>query len=197
MDSSTSVSPRTTCPSPANACPTATRTWSPNRKADKGTRSTLPASRSASTARSTASGRRALSDSSDCVTFSRARLSSQRPVSKKLTNMVSESKYTSGPSQPACPKVTPVLTPNMAAMPSATGASIEMRPCLSAAQAPLKKGPQENSITGRLSTQADQFISCQMSGEISSVPPTYWAVETIITCIMQNQATSRRQSSLR
>ena len=61
-------------------------------------------------------------------------------------------------------KVAPVLATKVTAMPSATGTSMPMRRVRRLRQAPLKKGPAENSSTGRLSTQLPQFSSCAQVG---------------------------------
>ena len=44
-------------------------------------------------------------------------------------------------------------------MPMATGVSMDTLPCRAARQAPLKNGPHEKTITGRLSTQLPQLSS--------------------------------------
>ena len=62
---------------------------------------------------------------------------------------------------------------------------------------PRKKGPAENSSTGRLSTQLPQLSSRAMSGLSSPGPATYDGVASIITCIMQKDATNSRHSACR
>ncbi len=66
---------------------------------------------------------------------SRKRKVSQRPVSKKNTNMVKESKYTVSPHQPPGANVASELTTNAMAMPNATGKSMPTRRALRSCQA--------------------------------------------------------------
>ena len=81
--------------------------------------------------------------------------------------MVSESKYTSWPSGPAGSKVATLLTAKLMAMPSATGRSMPMRPWRRSRSAPRKKGPQEKTSTGRLSTHEAQRSNCALSAASS------------------------------
>ena len=87
-DSSAWVWPASTRPSAGKAWPTGTRTRSPGARRCTLTVSMLPSSRS----RSAVSGRPSSAASSTCATRCRARNASRRPASKKLTNIVSESK---------------------------------------------------------------------------------------------------------
>ena len=86
--------------------------------------------------------------------------------------MVIESKYTSVPKMPPGSKVAPVLATKVTAMPSATGTSMPMRRWRRLRHTPAKKGPAENSSTGRLSTQLPQLSSCARSGASSPGPAT-------------------------
>ena len=64
---------------------------------------------------------------------------------------------------PCGSKVPAVLTTKVMPMPSATGRSMLMRRCSTSRSAAEKKGPQENSITGSVSTQEAQRSSCSIS----------------------------------
>ena len=81
--------------------------------------------------------------------------------------MVSESKYTSWPSGPSASKVAAVLTMKAIAMPSDTGRSMPMRRARRSRQALRKNGPQENSITGSVSTQEAHRSSRAASPDMS------------------------------
>ena len=109
-----------------------------------------------------------MSFSSAPAVRSRRRSSSQRPVSKKNTNMVSESKYTSRPKGPAGSNVPSELTPKATSIASATGKSMLMRRSFKSSHAFLKNGPHENSTTGMASThcaQRSRYCVC------ASIPP--------------------------
>ena len=113
------------------------------------------------------SGRRLVRASSAPAVRSRSRISSQRPVSRKKTNIVSESKNTSAPSGPVGSKVPAELTMKVMAIPNAAGRSMLMRPCRRSRQAFVKNGPHEKNITGNEITQEAQRSSCTMSSVIS------------------------------
>ena len=150
--SSTLLVPCSTTPSAANDSPGCTRSKSPTPRRRTATRSKVPSG----VWRSAASGRRFITASSAPAVRSRRRSSSQRPLSKKKTNMVSESKYTSRPKVPLGSNVPAVLTANVTAIPKATGRSMPMRRCSTSCQALRKKGPQEKKTTGSVSTQDAQ-----------------------------------------
>ncbi|MCY1531685.1 hypothetical protein D9M68_669190 [compost metagenome] len=86
--SSAVVSPSITVPSAGKASPGRTRTTSPAPSRRTATRVHAPSG----PRRSTLSGSRCISASSAPAVRSRSRASSQRPVSRKKTNIVSESK---------------------------------------------------------------------------------------------------------
>ena len=141
--SSTMVLPVSTTPSPGKASPGSTRTRSPTFKRRKVTRSHAPFLLN----RSTLSGKRFISASSAPAVRSRMRHSNQRPESRKKTNMVKESKYTSFPNTPSGSKVPSELTIKVMIMPKATGKSILMRRWRTSFQALRKNGLQENTST--------------------------------------------------
>ena len=159
-DSSARVLPCKMTPSAGKASPGNTRITSPALSRRTATRSKTPSA----PRRSTLSGSRFIRASSAPAVRSRRRNSSQRPVSKKNTNMVKESKYTSAPKIPAGSKVPKELTIKVMAMPSATGKSMLMRRWRRSRRAFLKKGVHENSKTGSESTQEAQRSNCAMSG---------------------------------
>ena len=163
-DSSARLSPSTTLPSAGKAWPTGTRTRSPGASRCTLTVSTPPPANT----RSAVSGMPASAASSTWATRWRARVSSRRPASKKLTNMVSESKYTSWPNRPSGSKVAPLLATKVTNTPSATGTSMPMRRARRQRQAPLMKGPAENTITGSVNSQLPQLSNCRRSGASSS-----------------------------
>ncbi len=148
-DSSASVRPSISTPSAAKACPTGTRTASPARSSAASISSTPPSPRR----RNTRSGRRAVAASSAASARCRARISSQRPPSRKATNIVSESKYTSWPNGPPGSNAAPLLATNATAMPSDTGTSMPMRRWRSERHAPLKNGAAAKPSTGSVSSQ--------------------------------------------
>lgn len=80
--------------------------------------------------------------------------------------MAMESKYTS----PRPVTVAQVLARNPAAMPIATGVSIPGRRRASSRHAPLKNGPQENSITGTVRTRLAQRIRLASPPDRSPAP---------------------------
>ena len=150
--SSTRVLPASNGPSAGNTSPGNTRSTSPSAMRRTPTRTKRPSS----PRRSTLSGKRFIRASSAPAVRSRRRNSSQRPVSRKKTNMVSESKYTSRPKRPSGSKVPRLLTIKVIAMPSATGRSMLMRRWRISLRALAKKGPQANRTTGRQMTQEAQ-----------------------------------------
>jgi hypothetical protein len=87
-DSSACVRPDSTAPSAGTACPTETRTRSPARSA----RSVTSVEPPCASSRSAVSGSRASRSPTPISARSRAPASSQRPTSRKATNIVSESK---------------------------------------------------------------------------------------------------------
>ena len=147
--SSASVRPCSNTPSAAKASPASTRTRSPSARRESGTNSSRPASSS----RRAPSGSRAIESSSVAATRCRARNSRLRPPSRKNTNIVSESKYTSWPNTPPGSKVAPELAMKVTSRPSATGTSMPMRRAFRLRHAPLKKGPAANTSTGSVSNQ--------------------------------------------
>ena len=161
--SSANVSPATNVPSAGNASPGNTRITSPTFKRRAATRTNAPSSPK----RSTVSGRRCMSASREPAVRARRRCSSQRPVSRKNTNIVRESKYTACPHQPCASKVAALLTAKVTAMPKATGKSMLMLRRLRSRSALSKNGPHENSTTGRLSTHDAQRSSFSISGVMS------------------------------
>ena len=161
--SSANVSPVNTVPSAGNASPGKTRITSPTASRRTAIRVNWPSALK----RSTVSGRRCIKASKDPAVRARRRCSSQRPVSRKNTNIVSESKYTSWPHQPSGWNVAALLTAKVTAMPSATGKSMPMLRRLRSRQALPKNGPHENSTTGRLRTHDAQRSSFSMSGVMS------------------------------
>ena len=80
------------------------------------------------------------------------RCSSRRPDSRKNTNIVTESYQTSRPSGPCGSKVAALLAQKAIRMPAETGTSMPMRPPRRSRRAAEKKGRQENSSTGSVST---------------------------------------------
>ena len=145
----------------------------------------------------TLSGKRLSTASSAPAVRSRMRSSSQRPVSKKNTNMVNESKKTSTPKGPWGSKVPSVLTTKVTTMPSATGKSMLIWRSRRSRQALLKNGVHEKSITGKDSTQDAQRSKCTASSEISPGCVRYVGVAYIMTCIMHRAATAQRQTMRR
>jgi hypothetical protein len=162
--SSTRVAPSSMRPSAGKVSPTGTRTRSPGASASIATRSTLP-----SAARRQAwRGAACASRSTASIARWRARASSQRPASRKATNIVSESKYTSRPNRPPGSKAAPLEATKATAMPSATGTSMPSLPARSERHAETKNGADENSSTGSVSVQAERCSNCSRSG--ASVP---------------------------
>ena len=66
----------------------------------------------------------------------------------------------------------PLLATNVTRMPRATGTSMPMRRARKLRQAPLKNGPAENTITGKVSSQLPQFSNWRRSGASSPGPAT-------------------------
>ncbi len=162
-DSSARVQPSTITPSAAKASPCGTRTRSPTRSSSMSTGATPPAPSSRSTVR----GTRAITSSSERSARWRARISSQRPPSRKLTNIVIESKYTSRPNRPPGAKAAPVLAAKATRMPSDTGTSMPMRRWRSARHAPPRKGAAEKHSTGSDRIQLPQSSRRLYSGDSS------------------------------
>ena len=86
--------------------------------------------------------------------------------------MVSESKYTSPPKIPSGSNVPALLTRKVINMPKATGRSMLICRCRRSRNALVKKGPQENSMTGKVSTQDAQRSRRSISGVMSPGPAT-------------------------
>ena len=103
--------------------------------------------------RFTIRGIRRISTSSAPAVLSRIFNSIHLPVSRKKTNMVNESKYTSLPSSPEGSNVAAVLTINIIKIPRDTGISILICFVFRSLTALLKKGPHENNMTGNVITQ--------------------------------------------
>ena len=103
---------------------------------------------------------------------SRKRSSNQRPVNKKNTNMVKESKYTSPPKSPLGSNVAAELSANVMAMPKATGKSMLMRRWRMSRKALLKNGPHEKKTTGKVNTHEAQRSKNTTSGVMSPSPDT-------------------------
>ena len=93
----------------------------------------------------------------------------KRAESKKNTNMVKESKYTTSPHQPLGSKVAAELTTKVMPMPKATGKSMLICLAFKSCQALLKNERLENSMTGKLNSQAAQLSKRLMSVSISPV----------------------------
>ena len=108
--------------------------------------------------RFTMRGIRRISTSSAPAVLSRIFNSIHRPVKRKKTNMVSESKYTSFPSNPLGSNVAAVLTINIIKIPRDTGISILICLVFKSFSALLKKGPHENNMTGNVITQLAHSI---------------------------------------
>ncbi len=107
-------------PSAGKASPGKTRTTSPTINRLTATRSKSPFSFS----RSIVLGKRRIKTSKEPAVLSRMRNSIQRPVNRKNTSIVNESKYTSEPHQPLGSKVAAELTKKAIKMPNETGKSI-------------------------------------------------------------------------
>ena len=161
--SSTSVLPDSITPSAANTSPALTRMRSPTASQRAAMRSLVSSGRQ----RSTLGGMRLISASKAPAVRSRKRSSKARPLSRKNTNMVSESKYTVAPNRLSRSKVPQLLVTKVRAMPMATGTSIPMRRARTSRQALSKYGLHENTKTGRVSTQDAQRRSCSISGVTS------------------------------
>ena len=121
--SSTSVLPDSITPSAAKTSPARTRMRSPTASHRAATRSVLSSGKQ----RSTLCGMRLIKASSAPAVRSRKRSSRARPLSRKNTNMVSESKYTVAPNRLARSNVPQLLVTKVIAMPMATGTSMPMR----------------------------------------------------------------------
>ena len=115
----------------------------------------------------TAAGSRDSAPSSDAATRLRILSASQRPASRKLTNIVSESNKGSLPNIGPGANVAPVLTTKVSAMPIETGRSMPMRRWRRPSQASRNIGAAENSTTGMLSSQAAQSSSVRRSALIA------------------------------
>ena len=157
--SSTMVVPDSITPSAAKDSPGCTRTTSPAKSLRTATRSKVPSG----LRRSMLSGKRFIRASIAPAVRSRKRNSSQRPVSRKNTNMVRESKYTSRPKMPRGSNVPTVLMAKVIPIPKATGRSMLIWPCRMSRKALRKNGPQEKSMTGRVSTQEAHRNSVSIS----------------------------------
>ena len=122
-------------------------------------------------------GRRRISASSAPAVRSRS-CSSSRPDSRKNTNIVTESYQTSPPSGRAGRRWRPCWRRRRSGCPAPPARPCRCAPWRRSRQAERKKGPQENSSTGSVSSQEAQRSSAAMSGVISPGPAMYGHART-------------------